>query len=318
MQPSQSQSTPSVLALPSHSSSFYSPPPPEASASTVTTAQNPGGISTNPPEISIATTARVSINNNVLSSYLSLIFCLSFTKIGILIFYSLSIYLSFTFLFIFHLYFTHFSLIFHSSFTQSLYPIQYIRFNIILYLDIYIPPPHSPPPPFAGKPVFVTGLNITTGNVIKRTGTGIARETQIAIAEDVQYIWDCELLSQNVSVVWRTETDNDPLRDFSGSAVCLNEIQDRTCVAICFQNFETGLSPPELLKADHRKPQTSITGVRIKIGFLLPPEILNTEILGSPFAEPRVSGTYPSRLTNIIFSFYCHDIFVLDRLFIFV
>jgi hypothetical protein len=146
-----------------------------------------------------------------------------------------------------------------------------------------------------GKPVFVTGLNIPTGNTIVRSGSGISREAQAALTEGSQYLWDREVLSQNVSILWRTENDEDPLGGLSGSALCLGQLQDKTCLAVCFQNFESPLYSRELLKDDHRGAPQYADRVRIKGGFLLPPEVRVTQILCNPSETPTASGTYPSR-----------------------
>ncbi|KAJ5782257.1 hypothetical protein N7457_004031 [Penicillium paradoxum] len=145
-----------------------------------------------------------------------------------------------------------------------------------------------------GKPVFVTGLNIPTGNTIVRSGSGISREAQAALTEGSQYLWDREVLSQNVSILWRTENDEDPLGGLSGSALCLGQLQDKTCLAVCFQNFESPLYSRELLKDDHRGAPQYADRVRIKGGFLLPPEVRVTQILCNPSETPTASGTYPS------------------------
>jgi hypothetical protein len=109
-----------------------------------------------------------------------------------------------------------------------------------------------------GKPVFVTGLNVPTGNTIIRSGSGLSREAQVALTVGSQYLWDRELLSQNVSILWRTEHYGDPLGGFPGSALCLGEAQDKACLVICFQNFESPLCSWELVKDDHRgAPQSA-------------------------------------------------------------
>jgi hypothetical protein len=146
-----------------------------------------------------------------------------------------------------------------------------------------------------GNPLFVTGLNVPTGNTIMRSGTGISREAQVALAEGSQYLWDREVLSQNVSILWRTKEDADPLGGLSGSALCLGQLQDKTCLAVCFQNFESPLHSREMFREDYRRVPVGTSVITVKGGFLLPSEVRDTQILCNPSEAPTVSGTYPSR-----------------------
>ena len=88
---------------------------------------------------------------------------------------------------------------------------------------------------------FVIGLNIATGNLVKGSGYGVSEIAQRALVEGSQYLWDREVLSQSVSILWRTENDEDPLGGLSGMALCLGQIFDKTCHAVYFQDFETPL-----------------------------------------------------------------------------
>ncbi|KAJ5783606.1 uncharacterized protein N7518_009283 [Penicillium psychrosexuale] len=116
---------------------------------------------------------------------------------------------------------------------------------------------------YDGNSFFVTGFNVSTGNQIRRIGTRVSTCAQQAIVEGFQYLWDKELLSQSVSILWRTEYDNATLAGVSSTALCL----------LCFQNFETPLCSPAALNEDHRgPPKTDVTGFRLKGGFLLPPD----------------------------------------------
>ncbi|KAJ5476939.1 hypothetical protein N7539_007083 [Penicillium diatomitis] len=144
-----------------------------------------------------------------------------------------------------------------------------------------------------GGPAFVTGFNINTGNLKKFECTGISRQAQVAISEGSQYCWDRTVTSQSVSLLWRTGHDWDSVTGLSGSALCLGNLADNTCLAVCFQNFECPLATRDLLKDDHRPlpiPQHRMT---IKGGFLLPPDVRETEILCSPSGASRDYGTYP-------------------------
>ncbi|CAG8903156.1 unnamed protein product [Penicillium egyptiacum] len=147
-----------------------------------------------------------------------------------------------------------------------------------------------------GNPVFVTGFNVSTGNEIRRIGTGISKRAQQAIVEGSQYLWDKELLSQSVSILWRTQNDQDSLQGLSGTSLCLGLISDKTCLAVCFQNFESPLPSQASLNEDHRStPTHEYTGIRIKGGFLLPPEVRECQILCDAPETPAGSATYPSR-----------------------
>lgn len=147
-----------------------------------------------------------------------------------------------------------------------------------------------------GNPVFVTGFNVSTGNQIRRIGTGISRRAHQAIVEGSQYFWDKELLSQSVSILWRTQNDQDSLQGLSGTALCLGLVSDKTCLAVCFQNFESPLRPQASLNEDHRgTPSHEYPGIRIKGGFLLPPEMRECQILCDAPETPAGSATYPSR-----------------------
>ncbi|KAJ5944107.1 hypothetical protein N7516_004275 [Penicillium verrucosum] len=147
-----------------------------------------------------------------------------------------------------------------------------------------------------GNPVFVTGFNVSTGNQIRRIGTGISRRAHQAIVEGSQYFWDKELLSQSVSILWRTQNDQDSLQGLSGTALCLGLVSDKTCLAVCFQNFESPLRSQASLNEDHRgTPSHEYPGIRIKGGFLLPPEMRECQILCDAPETPAGSATYPSR-----------------------
>ncbi|OQE18103.1 hypothetical protein PENFLA_c022G08050 [Penicillium flavigenum] len=124
------------------------------------------------------------------------------------------------------------------------------------------------------------GLNVMTGNLIRRTGFGVSRRAQQALAEDSEYLWDKETLSQSVSILWRTEYDGEALTGLSGAALCLGQISDRTCLAVCFQNFEFPLYSRAFLEEDHRDPPPQyVAWPRMKGGFLLPSEVQQAEIM---------------------------------------
>jgi hypothetical protein len=148
-----------------------------------------------------------------------------------------------------------------------------------------------------GKPLFVNAFNSVTGRIADRSGHGVSIMAQKALAEGAQYTWDKELLSQNVSILWRTtEYDGDVLAGFSGSALCLGSLSDQTCLAICFQNFDSPLNSREALKHDHHPvPKKNCSHPRVHGGFLLPKQIREAEILCEASECVSESSTYPSR-----------------------
>lgn len=85
-----------------------------------------------------------------------------------------------------------------------------------------------------GHSLFIVGLNVVTGNVIKRTGFGISPSAWRALVEGSEYLWDKQVLSQSISILWRTEFGGDCVEGLSGSALCLGKISDQTCLAVCF------------------------------------------------------------------------------------
>lgn len=147
-----------------------------------------------------------------------------------------------------------------------------------------------------GAPVFIVCSNVVTGNQIKRTGSGVSRSAQRALAIGSEYSWDRRALSSSASILWRTEYDGDRLKGFSGSVLCLGQLQADTCRAVCFQNFEAPLSSEELLHHDHRKPPPgSASHPTVKGGFLLPEDIRQADILSEDFESMAAPGTFPSR-----------------------
>lgn len=145
-----------------------------------------------------------------------------------------------------------------------------------------------------GSPIFVTSLNLHTGNANTRYGSAVSWRAQCALAEGLEYLWERSSASQSVSFLWRTAYDGDWLEGYSGSVLCLGQPQDRTCSAICFQNFETPLYSREYLREDGRGPsKDNVHSPTIKGGFLLPSEILGAEILCGEAKASVAPGTFP-------------------------
>lgn len=145
-----------------------------------------------------------------------------------------------------------------------------------------------------GSPIFVTSLNLHTGNPNARYGSAVSQRAQCALAEGSEYLWERSSASQSVSFLWRTVYDGDHLKGYSGSVLCLGQPQDRTCSAICFQNFETPLYSREFLREDGRAPPNdNIHSPTFKGGFLLPSEIRGAEILCGEAEVSVAPGTFP-------------------------
>ncbi|OJJ46548.1 hypothetical protein ASPZODRAFT_142358 [Penicilliopsis zonata CBS 506.65] len=161
-----------------------------------------------------------------------------------------------------------------------------------------------------GDPLFVLAFNLATGTQVRRTGWGILPNARKAIAEGTEYIWDKQLCSQNISLLWRTEMVGDHLQGFSSSALCLGSPSDKTCEAVCFQNFEFNLSSRDLLAVDYRgaSPRRHPLPV-IKGGFILPAEVREAEILCEDKEVSAAPGTFPGQervSTELRRSFFSH------------
>ena len=150
----------------------------------------------------------------------------------------------------------------------------------------------------AEKPMFVTALNVQNGNPINRAGHGVSATDKAALYEGAQHLWEKENLMQDISILWRTEREFDSLKGFSGAVLCLGKQEDKTCLAVCFQNFEFPMISETELLTEHR-PACDVNDMRehalVKGGFLLPEEIRASEILCRPSATPPTPSTFPAR-----------------------
>ncbi|KAK2812920.1 hypothetical protein FQN50_000941 [Emmonsiellopsis sp. PD_5] len=121
-----------------------------------------------------------------------------------------------------------------------------------------------------GRPIFVTGFNVTTGNIEKNESTRLSTQAQAAVAVGSEYFWEKESCSQTVSILWRTRYDGDrAVGDFSGSVLCEGRPTDRVCRAVVFQNYEVPL----------RDKEHSVSVPTMKGGFVLPSVVRESEII---------------------------------------
>ncbi|CAG8198029.1 unnamed protein product [Penicillium olsonii] len=151
----------------------------------------------------------------------------------------------------------------------------------------------------AEEPIFMTALNVQNGNSIHRAGHGVsATDNKVALHEGAQHLWENQNLTQNISILWRTEREHDSLEGFSGSVLCLGKREDKTCLAVCFQNFQFPMISKKKLLTEHR-PASVVDDMReyalIRGGFLLPEEIRTSEILCHPSATSQTASTFPAK-----------------------
>ncbi|CAG8026734.1 unnamed protein product [Penicillium olsonii] len=151
----------------------------------------------------------------------------------------------------------------------------------------------------AEEPIFMTALNVQNGNPIHRAGHGVsATDNKVALHEGAQHLWGNQNLTQNISILWRTEREHDSLEGFSGSVLCLGKREDKTCLAVCFQNFQFSMISKKKLLTEHR-PASVVDDMReyalVRGSFLLPEEIRTSEILCHPSATSQTASTFPAK-----------------------
>lgn len=130
----------------------------------------------------------------------------------------------------------------------------------------------------AGEPVFCSMLELPgcwkSPRQQIRSGT-IDESLRASVIQGAQYIWE----ERHVSLLWRTEYDNEHVSGWSGSILCLGKPGQKGCKPLLFQNFQTpirlwpnGVVQKHIRKNKFDKPS-------IKGGFFLPETILQSEIL---------------------------------------
>ncbi|KAK1761794.1 hypothetical protein QBC33DRAFT_553309 [Phialemonium atrogriseum] len=160
-----------------------------------------------------------------------------------------------------------------------------------------------------GGPLFLTAQLLhlgphATNKSVFGTVTGeeaqeaILTEADDAMAEGHQYFFDRETLDVSVALLWRVvpkdQTRNMTVSGFSGSVLCLGRPSDRTAKAVVFQNFEFPVCIPRIeggrIVESHDMPTFNI-----KAGFLLPKEILESEIVYTERSVSQRLSSFPAR-----------------------
>jgi hypothetical protein len=143
-----------------------------------------------------------------------------------------------------------------------------------------------------GGPCFVAGQNISVGRARIMKGTGLTDLAQRAIVEGSQYIWEENSSRLGVAVLWRTVNDCDMIDGLSGAVLCSGSLKDHKVTAVCFQNFQAPVTRDQLSRDDRGEPLKQMTTLTVKGGFILPSEIVESEILLDGDEERRVV-TFP-------------------------
>jgi hypothetical protein len=107
-------------------------------------------------------------------------------------------------------------------------------------------------------------------------GIVLSSDGSEALLEGVQYLWEREYMSQNMSLLWRTVSDEWNIAyagGYSGAVLCLGNPCQVETQAIVYQNFA------ELWRT---RLVSDVGSVWIKGGFILPPMIYNSTIECGP------------------------------------
>jgi hypothetical protein len=152
-----------------------------------------------------------------------------------------------------------------------------------------------------GAPVFMSSYNTILGDLVKvgtaiRTGQNVISEAHSALVQGTQWVWDGEIMTQSAALIWRITPNRPnqytPVGGFSGSALCLGRVTNSTVKAVVFQNFEAPYpSGPAL--GDSRP--ADYPTFNIKGGFVLPRELLESEIQCLQELAPRNFDSAPTR-----------------------
>lgn len=128
-----------------------------------------------------------------------------------------------------------------------------------------------------GEPVYICRFNAAASAWSPRSGQGVSRAAQAAIAAGAEYTWIQKAVKPTCALLWRTTFDDDSMAGFSGSVLCLGKITDKTAHAVLFQNFQCPIKPQDFIH-DHKDKVNFGHFATFKAGFLLPADIRAAEI----------------------------------------
>ncbi|KAJ5941294.1 hypothetical protein N7516_001462 [Penicillium verrucosum] len=164
------------------------------------------------------------------------------------------------------------------------YPHGY-KHDLSLISDSALPDVTSPPgyPPVTGwadytaaldgQDVYVVCYQTNVGRWRVITGTLDSELFNRAAVLGTGYTWDRKTRSQNSFLLWHTGANLAPADGWSGAPLCLGRPSDAAARAVVFQNFQEDC----LLAGDSSTEQHHAL---VKAGFLLPPDIKDSSIVG--------------------------------------
>ncbi|KAI9812528.1 MAG: hypothetical protein M1826_002818 [Phylliscum demangeonii] len=143
-----------------------------------------------------------------------------------------------------------------------------------------------------GGPLFVCRLECMSGCCKKLEGRGMLRAAQEAVALGCEHTWNRRALSQQASLLWRTNYDRELAMGFSGSVRCLGRVADGTARAIGFQNYKSPLMATQVTHDVRDAIQRRAT---FRAGILVPPDVrLATIEVGTNFESQPLPHPLPA------------------------
>lgn len=124
-----------------------------------------------------------------------------------------------------------------------------------------------------GQDVYVVCHQTNVGRWRVITGTLDSELFNRAAVLGTGYTWDRKTRSQNSFLLWHTGANLAPADGWSGAPLCLGRPSDAAARAVVFQNFQEDC----LLAGDSSTEQHHAL---VKAGFLLPPDIKDSSIVG--------------------------------------
>ncbi|KAJ5261447.1 hypothetical protein N7478_012042 [Penicillium angulare] len=97
------------------------------------------------------------------------------------------------------------------------------------------------------------------------------------VVEGVEYLWDRNSRTQSAALLWRAVHDEADEEGLSRSVLCLGQPNDDYCRAVALKHFETPICHQHLMC--DRISRNDVICCSLKGGFLLPPELGETEIV---------------------------------------